>query len=228
MLKLFGKPILEYSLRSALETKIDEIIVVVGHAAEDIMNTYGNTYKGKPIKYVIQPFQKGVVHAIESANKAIDGDDFMLLMGDEVLLNNRHQLMVEEFEREKLFGICGVHLEKRKERIKKTYAILQDDQHKILRLTEKPRKPWNHWMGTGNCVFRNDIFSYVDRTPVNSVRGEKELPDWIQCAIDEGKEVKSFVVCDSYFNINSELDLKEAEKALSKRTQLGYTQYVQA
>lgn len=215
MLTLFDKPIIEHSLDCAVATNVNEIVIVVGYRAEDIINTYGNAYKGKPIKYVIQYDQKGLVHAIESAEESINGDDFMLLLGDEILVNPKHRSMIDQFKKEDLFGICGVFIEKRRERISKTYTIMQDEQQRIYRLIEKPRKPMNDWMGTGNCIFKNEIFSYIKRTPINPNRGEKELPDLIQCAIDEGNIVKSFVICDQYFNINSEDDLQEAEKHLS-------------
>jgi dTDP-glucose pyrophosphorylase len=217
MLVLLGKPVIEYTLDiiSTIDD-IDEIVIVVGYMAEDIVNRYGTSYKGKKIKYVIQSQQKGLVHAIESAKHTINGDDFMLFLGDEIMLNPRHHLMIDEFKKEKLFSICGVFVEKNKERISKTYAIMQDEQRRIFRMIEKPRKPLNDWMGTGNCIFRNEIFSYIERTPINPSRGEKELPDLIQCAIDEGNIVKSFNICDWYTNINSEEDLGEAENYLAK------------
>jgi len=66
-------------------------------------------------------------------------------------------------------------------------------------------------MGTGNCVFKNEIFSYIPKTPINQKRGEKELPDLIQCAIDDGKIVKSFIICDQYFNLNLKEDIEKAK-----------------
>jgi dTDP-glucose pyrophosphorylase len=48
-------------------------------------------------------------------------------------------------------------------------------------------------------------------TPIHHQRQEKELPDLIQCAIDDGKLVKSFFVCDKYANINSTDDIEFAE-----------------
>ncbi len=60
---------------------IDEIIIVVGYRAEEIINTYGTQYKNKKIKYVIQWERKGLVHAIECAKEAVGGDDFLLLPG---------------------------------------------------------------------------------------------------------------------------------------------------
>ena len=214
MLHLLNKPIIEYSLDCCIAVNISEIIIAVGYKAEEIINTYGNSYKGKSLRYVIQHEQKGLVHAIETAKQAIGHADFLLLLGDEVLANPKHPLMIEQFKKEDLFGVCGVFLEKRKERIGKTYTIMQDEHNRIYRLIEKPRKPMNDWMGTGNCVFKNELLSYIERTPINQNRGEKELPDLIQCAIDEGHIVKSFVICDHYSNVNCENDLQEAQRLL--------------
>lgn len=214
MLMLGEKPVIEYNLDNAAATDVDEIVIVVGYRSEDIINRYGIRYKGKTIRYVIQREQLGLVHAIECSKKMLAGDDFLLLLGDEVLVNPKHQLLLKEFREEDVFGICGIVIEKNRKRIGRTYSVVQDEHRKIYRLIEKPRKPLNNFMGTGNCVFKNEIFSYIEQTPINQQRGEKELPDLIQCAIDDGHLVKSFVICDRYTNINSEEDLQEARKLL--------------
>ena len=71
-------------------------------------------------------------------------------------------------------------------------------------------------MGTGNCIFRNEIFDFIPYTPINYFRKEKELPDLIQCAIDDGKEVQMFFISAKYVNINTPEDIEIAEK-MSKR-----------
>ena len=45
-------------------------------------------------------------------------------------------------------------------------------------------------------------------------RGERELPALIQCAIDDGRAVRSFDVCDRYVNINSRDDVLMVEEML--------------
>ncbi|MEW5759376.1 MAG: nucleotidyltransferase family protein [Candidatus Thermoplasmatota archaeon] len=215
MLVLGGSPIIEYNINRATDIEdIKEIIIVVGHRAEDIINRYGTNYNGKKIKYVIQWEQKGLVHAIECSREAIGKDDFFLLLGDEVLINSRHKEMLGEFKDGSLFGICGVLRQKDKSKISRTYAVLVDNDGRIFRLIEKPKKPLNNFQGTGHCIFKNEILSYIDRTPIHPERGEKELPDLIQCAVDDGKVVKIFDICDEYTNINSEEDLKEAGEML--------------
>jgi dTDP-glucose pyrophosphorylase len=212
MLEVNGKPAIEYNIERAYDIDdIDEIVIVVGYRADEIINRYGTNYRGKKIKYVIQEEQKGLVHAIECSRSALGKDDFLLLLGDEVLANSRHKEMIKEFKDNDLFGICGVMRQKDKNKIGKTYTVIVDDNNRIFRLIEKPKKALNDWQGTGHCIFKNEILSYIGRTPIHPERGERELPDLIQCAVDDGQLVKTFDICDAYTNINSEEDLKEAE-----------------
>lgn len=211
MIEVNVKPVIEYSLDCAVSTDIDEIVVVVGYRAEEIINTYGTRYKDKRLRYVIQWEQKGLVNAIECAKEAIGSDDFLLLLGDEVLRSPRHQAMLDEFRNGDVFAMCGVLLVEDKNLIKRTYTLIHDDNNIIYRLVEKPRNPLNNFMGTGVCAFRNAIFDYIDITSIHHERKEKELPDMIQCAIDDGKVVKSYIICDKYTNINTKEDIVMAE-----------------
>lgn len=47
-------------------------------------------------------------------------------------------------------------------------------------------------------------------------RGEKELVDMIQETIDEGKNVKIFLLTDNYVNVNIEEDLEKAKELIKK------------
>ena len=144
MLMLGDKPVIEYSLDCAVNCDVDEIILVVGYRAEEIINTYGNFYKSKRLKYAIQWEQRGLVHAIECAKEALDGDDFMLLLGDEILVNPRHQEMLLEFKKGESFALCGILWVENKDLIKRTYTIIHDENNNIYRLVEKPRQPLNN------------------------------------------------------------------------------------
>jgi len=216
MIEINGRPVIEYNLDCASETDVDEIVIVVGYRAEEIINKYGNKYKNKILKYVIQWEQKGLVHAIECSRNTIGNDDFILMLGDEILINPKHSDMLDEFKKGTSFALCGVLRVKERNKIKRTYTIIQDNNNNIHRLVEKPRHPLNNYMGTGYCVFNNSIFDYIEFTPIHHERKEKELPDLIQCAIDDGKIVKSFIICDKYININTEQDIITAQKLLKK------------
>ena len=85
MISFKGKPLIEHLLDKASKLDFSEIVIVVGYKAEDIINHYGISFKKKRIRYVIQPEQKGLVHAIECAREALNGEDFFLMLGDEVM-----------------------------------------------------------------------------------------------------------------------------------------------
>ena len=213
MLPLHGKPLIEFSLENAIAAGASEIVIVVGYLAEQIINAYGNVFRGIPLRYVIQWEQKGLVNAIECAREQIGKSDFMLFLADEILFEPKHVDMLRNFEDDQVFVLCGVTQVEDRNEISKTYSII-GSENRIFRLIEKPARPMNPIMGTGNCVFRNQIFDYIAATPINQKRGEKELPDLIQCAIDDGQLVKSFVVTDQYININSHEELARAQSAL--------------
>jgi dTDP-glucose pyrophosphorylase len=217
MLRMAGKPLIEYSLENARVAGVDEIIIVVGYLAEDIINTYGNRYRDVPIRYVIQWEQKGLVHAIECSRKSIGDSDFMLFLADEILVNPKHGEMIKKFSSESIFVLCGVITVEDSSQISKTYAIIKNESNnQIFRMIEKPARPMNDIMGTGNCIFSNRIFEYIPETPINQKRGEKELPDLIQCAIDNGRMVKAFFIGDKYFNINTPDDIRIAESDIRR------------
>jgi dTDP-glucose pyrophosphorylase len=218
MLLLMGKPLIQYSLENAVSAGMESIVVVVGYRAEDIINHFGTGFKGTRINYVIQTEQKGLVHAMECARDALGGADFMLFLADEVLISPYHGEMLKRFLKENLFSICGTVCVGDRSQISKTYALIGDENsNRIFRLIEKPRVSINNIMGTGNCIMKSEIFNYVERTPINIERNEKEMPDLIQCAIDEGQVVKYFDIGDGYFNINNQDDIILAEEQLYAR-----------
>jgi len=222
MLQLFGKPLVQYSLENAVQAGVSEIVMVVGYHAENIINGFGIDFEGTRIQYVIQDDPRGLVHAIETAGPAIGGEDFMLFLADEILWRPKHADMVANFEQQELFGICGVVQEPNPDEIRKTYALIQDEAtQRIHRLIEKPRRPPSNVRGTGNCIFRREILDYVALTPINQSRGEKELPDLIQCAIDDGEDVRSFDIGDAYVNINTPNDIQIAEQEYADRFSSG-------
>jgi dTDP-glucose pyrophosphorylase len=218
MLPMFGKPLIQYSLENAVRAGVSEVVIVVGYHAEQIINRFGIEFDGVRLQYVFQHEPQGLVHAIDSSREAIDGEDFMLFLADEILWAPRHKEMVETFESENLMVICGIVHEANRDEIRKTYAVIEDDRdQRIYRLIEKPRNPPNDIRGTGNCIFRARILDYVALTPINQNRKEKELPDLIQCAIDDGHAVKSFDIGSGYVNINTPEDISIAERENASR-----------
>jgi dTDP-glucose pyrophosphorylase len=211
-----GKHLIEYGLDLAVQSNVSEIVILVGHKSDEIIATYRDGYKGKPIKYAFQPERRGLVHAIECSKDAIGKDDFILMLGDELLVNPRHKRMIEEYGEDKAFAICGIMKVKDSNMITRNYEVFFKKENIIGDLIEKPENPKTNIMGTGNCIFKNEILSYIEKTPINPKRGERELVDLIKCAINDGQIVKAFDICDGYVNVNFEDDIKKAESEIIK------------
>jgi len=220
LLPVGSKRLMDFSLQNAASAGVTEIIVVVSYFTEEVINHYGSSYHGVPITYKIQNEPRGLVHAIECSAGALGSSPFVLLLADEVFVGADLSTMVERFEREKLFAVLGVVEVEDRSQISKTYSILEDSQTgRIHRLIEKPKRPHNNIMGTGYCVFANAILSYIDACPVNQTRGEKELPDLIQCAIDDGQPVKTHDMRAKYINVNTMDDFRAAFELFKKHAE---------
>lgn len=206
MLFYRGKPILFQSIHNAVDyAKVDEIILLVGYKPDLIINYFGNHFKNTKITYAFQPEPHGIVDAINCCRGYIQKDDFLLMLGDEIIKNPKHKELINYYHKNKCFCLCGVIESDNPHHISKTYTFIYNNK-KIIRLIEKPKHIFNNLMGTGNCVFNNRILDYIDSTPVNTRRGrqERELVDLIQCAVDDGKTVEWFIIGDRYENVNDE------------------------
>ncbi|NHJ02388.1 MAG: hypothetical protein EAX86_09660 [Candidatus Heimdallarchaeota archaeon] len=84
MLKIHGKPILEYVLCGLLETGIEEFVIVIGYLGEKIGEMVEPfRQKGINIQVINQKDQKGIEGAILAARSAFsEKDSFLLAYGD--------------------------------------------------------------------------------------------------------------------------------------------------
>ncbi len=84
MLMIAGRPVLQYIIDSLVENDIRDIVIVVGHGREDLIDHFQmGGDQGVRIRYVVQHKQEGVEHAILTAKDELEGEDnFLLVYGD--------------------------------------------------------------------------------------------------------------------------------------------------
>ena len=193
---------------------VDEIVIVVGWHAQDIIDAIGDNYKGVPVKYVYQTELKGIAHAVLTAKDVIN-DDFVMCLADEILLNPRLDKMIEKFYHDKAVCVCGVIIGGTDFSMKPiAYDIKEDGT--IVKVKEKPDEYHNDIRGIGECVFSKKCLDYLLDLKPNPRRGELEMGDWIQMASDDQGTAKVFELADAYVNINYARDIDEANKILEK------------
>lgn len=209
--------VIDVSLTTAVELGVDEIVLVVGYLAESVQAACGTHYRGVPITYAYQSERRGLVHAMMCGREALGDADFWLFLGDEVLIDANHQVMQQRFHDDEAFLICGMIPTTEPERISRNYTLAFDEgSRRVWRLVEKPPRPFTPYIGTGHCIFRNKILSYMDLMPIDPRTGNKELAGLIQYAIDVGELVlcHSFDEMFYYVNINTYQDYLGLEAAL--------------
>lgn len=82
MLMLGGKNLLQHKI-DRLPSEIDEVVIVVNHKKEAVMDFFGKEYAGKKITYVDQGESRGTAHALWKAEPVLK-DEFISMMGDDV------------------------------------------------------------------------------------------------------------------------------------------------
>lgn len=134
MIKIMGKPILEYTLLGLKAAGIREIILRV---SEDkvIKNYFGNGKKfGLKITYIAQKEALGMGEVLLNAKRYLKGD-FILISANHV--NSKE--LIEELVKSKKKSSKGVVLVKKREN-PWDYGVAEIKNGKLIRIIEKPEK----------------------------------------------------------------------------------------
>lgn len=181
LLPVMNKPVLYYGIESMIDAGIAELAVIVPPAYRKAFDEalLGGSPWGIHIQLIEQPEPKGLADAVRVAESFIQGDDFLLYLGDNVIDGSLTPL-IEKFQTEKLDGLVSVSRVDRPEQ----FGVVQMNGEKIERVVEKPKVPPSNLAINGVYLFRESIFRAIDNIRP-SARGEYELTDAIQQLIDD-------------------------------------------
>src|SRR5262252_2861746 len=94
-----NKPVLFYGLESLVEAGIKDIGIVVGDTQAEIRAAVGDGSRwGVRVTYIEQDAPRGLAHAVLISESFIDGDPFVMYLGDN-LLNKGITAFTDEFLR---------------------------------------------------------------------------------------------------------------------------------
>ena len=205
-----GGPVIDLVVSSVAGIRaVTEIVMVVGYRSADVIAHFRAHPPAKPVRFVHQPAQRGLVHAIECARPAVDEDDVLLLLGDEVLVGARLQEFIDDFRANGFHAAVGSVPTSDLARVSKTYTFSYEGR-RVRKLVEKPAAALSPRMGTGAVLFSAGALAYTEVTPPHPLRGEKDLVGVLQMMVNDGKQVGWFDVCEEFANINTSSDLLEA------------------
>lgn len=188
MLRIMGKPVLEWIVKGVY-SNAEKIIIVVGVGKEKIIDFFSSSPYSDKIVYAEQKEPLGTADAVLKAEPFVS-DSFITLMGDDFYSLDFYGFIAKNASQKYFIVSKWVEDQSR-------VAALFEENGKLVKLVEKPpeKKP-----GPANInvvhVPKN-FFNFLKGLK-KSVRGEYELTDGINLfAEKEGLEVISF---NGYWN----------------------------
>ena len=185
LVEVNGTPLIQDVFDNLIDAGADDLVVVVGYKAEQIIDYFGDTYRDVPITYAHQREQLGLAHAILQAEPHIDGD-FMLMLGDNIFRGNLGDVTnrQQEDRADAAFLVEEVPYEEASR-----YGVLDTNEYgEVVEVVEKPDDPPSNLVMTGFYTFTPAIF-HACHLVQPSDRGEYELPDAIDLLIQSGRTI---------------------------------------
>ncbi len=200
MARAGGKNLMEHNI-ARLPKEVDELIIVVGYLAEQIINHFGDEYEGRKVTYVRQKKLNGTAHALSLCQKHIRGR-FLVLMGDD---------MYGEDDIESCLQHDWAWLVK-KVRGKFTGGrIIYNDVGNVTAVKEGTHDVTDGFVGTNLFVLKPEYFNY----PMVSIRGKEfGLPQTVALATKDFP-IK-MIEAQGWQQITDISDLKRLDTSLHK------------
>ncbi len=229
MLPVFNKPTIQYVVEEAVNSGIDDIIIITGKGKRPIEDHFDKSFelesnlekKGKfdylkevqaisnmaDIFYVRQKKQNGLGDAISCAKKHIGDEPFAVLLGDTITYSETPctKQLIDVYEK---YGGSTIAIEELPERKIERYGIVdgvtvEDNVYKVNNLVEKPKledAPSNLGI-TGRYILTPDIFDKLDSIEAG-VGGEIQLTD----AINEQDNVYATTFEGTIYDIGNTME----------------------
>lgn len=231
MLPIVDKPTIQYIVEEAVESGIDDIIIVTGKGKRAIEDHFDSAFELEQnllekkkielldevrrstnlvdIHYIRQKEPKGLGHAVWCARNFIGDEPFAVLLGDDIVRAEIPSLkqLINQYERVQC-SVIGVQEVPNEETHR--YGIIdpsgQDERlYKVNRFVEKPNKgeaPSNLAI-MGRYVLTPRIFEFLDKQK-KGAGGEIQLTDAIQ-SLNEVQNVYAYDFEGKRFDVGEKL-----------------------
>jgi glucose-1-phosphate thymidylyltransferase len=184
LLPVYKKPMIYYPLMTLLEAGIKDILIVTGGGhIGDFFQLLGSGKKwGAHFSYEIQEGDVGTGAALLLAEDFARDEEFMVVLGDNVISENVGKF-VKQFREEKDRFKAKILVAKVKD--PQNYGVVTFADNKIISIIEKPAKPSSYYVNTGLWMFLPEVFNQLKKLKKSS-RGEYEVTDILSLYAKQG------------------------------------------
>jgi glucose-1-phosphate thymidylyltransferase len=208
-----NKPVLFYGIEAMAAAGIEQIgIIIAPETGGEIRAAAGDGSQfGVAITYVEQDEPLGLAHASLTAEEYLDGESFVMYLGDNLLQGGITDL-VDSFRAsgpDALILLTPVD-------DPENYGVAELEAGRVVRLVEKPAVPATNLALVGVYMFTAGIHDAA-RAIEPSARGELEITDAIQHLVDEGRRVEPHIVRGWWKDTGRLDDMLEANRLVLDR-----------
>ena len=187
LLPVYDKPMIYYPLSTLMLAGIKDILIISTPSDkekfEDLLGDGSSL--GINLSYKVQPSPDGLAQAFILGKDFIGHDDVCLILGDNIFYG--HQLpeilkLAKEKQASDNAVVFAYHVNSPEE-----YGVAEfDENHNVISVEEKPKKPRSKYAITGLYFYPNDVVKKVNLiTP--SQRGELEITSLNELYLKEGR-----------------------------------------
>ena len=198
LLKVGGRPIIDYNVESLLRYGVENIYVTVNYLKEQIIGHFSNPKWNGRVHCVEEPCRLGTLGSVALIDNL--SQDYVIVMNSDLLTNiDFEKLWRHHVESGAVLTMATVPYT-----VSVPFAILRTDGDRVTGLEEKPT--FNHFANAGVYM--------IDRKVLESIRRGEYLdaPDFVESLIEKGLKVSHFAIEGTWIDIGSPDDFRYANE----------------
>jgi glucose-1-phosphate thymidylyltransferase len=208
LLPIANKPMSQYGIESICDAGITDIAIIIGGLGSNkVKEYYGNGEKfGINITYIEQDEPRGIAHAIRLCKEFVNNEKFLVFLGDNIIQKSITDF-VENFNKSDYDAtvlLCEVDNPSR-------FGIADVENEKIIKITEKPKKPTSNLAVTGIYLLTPLIFEVIDNLKP-SWRNELEITDALDNLLKQNDNIGYETITDYWKDTGTPEDILNANR----------------
>jgi len=208
LLPIANKPMSQYCIESIKEAGITDIAIIIGGLGSNkVREYYGNGEKfNVNITYIEQDEPRGIAHAIRLCKEFVNNEKFLVFLGDNIIQKPIRDF-VENFNKsgyDATVLLCEVDNPSR-------FGIADVENEKIVKITEKPKKPTSNLAVTGIYLLTPLIFEVIDNLKP-SWRNELEITDALDNILKQNDKIGYETITDYWKDTGTPEDILTANR----------------
>ena len=208
LLPIANKPMSQYCIESIRDAGVTDIAIIIGGLGSNkVRECYGNGEKfNVNITYIEQDEPRGIAHAIRLCKEFVNNEKFLVFLGDNIIQKPIADF-VENFNKsdyDAIVLLCEVDNPSR-------FGIADVENEKIVKITEKPKKPTSNLAVTGIYLLTPLIFEVIDNLKP-SWRNELEITDALDNLLKQNDNIGYETITDYWKDTGTPEDILNANR----------------